>query len=75
MKTFVAALLFFLTTTAPGFAGENLKLNPHLDFNTDSQDGPLITEDGGGISLWQTRLRDHVRRGMLQLQAASAPHG
>jgi hypothetical protein len=43
MKTFVAALLFFLTTTAPGFAGENLKLNPYLDFNTDSQDGPLIT--------------------------------
>jgi hypothetical protein len=31
-------------------AGENLKLNPHLDYSSDSQDGPLITgehmEDG-----------------------------
>lgn len=43
MKPFVAALLFLLITSAPGFAGENLKLNPHLDFDSDSQDGPLIT--------------------------------
>jgi hypothetical protein len=24
-------------------AAENLKLNPHLDYSSDSQDGPLIT--------------------------------
>jgi hypothetical protein len=26
-------------------AGENLRLNPHLDYASDSQDGPLITGD------------------------------
>lgn len=26
-------------------ASDNLKLNPHLDYNSDSQDGPLITGD------------------------------
>ena len=45
MKPFLTALLFLLLSSAPGFAGENLKLNPHLDFNSDSQDGPLITGD------------------------------
>lgn len=29
----------------PGFAAENLKLNPKLDYTSDSQDGPLITGD------------------------------
>jgi hypothetical protein len=27
----------------PAFAGENLQLNPKLDYTSDSQDGPLIT--------------------------------
>jgi len=27
------------------FAADNLKLNPHLDYSSDSQDGPLITGD------------------------------
>ena len=45
MKPFLTALLFLLLSSAQGFAGENLKLNPHLDFNSDSQDGPLITGD------------------------------
>jgi len=27
------------------FAAENLKLNQHLDYSSDSQDGPLITGD------------------------------
>jgi hypothetical protein len=27
------------------FAGDNLKLNPHLDYTSDSLDGPLITGD------------------------------
>ena len=26
-------------------AAENLRLNPHLDYSSDSQDGPLITGD------------------------------
>ncbi len=26
-------------------AGENLKINPRLDYSSDSQDGPLITGD------------------------------
>ncbi|HEV3254893.1 MAG TPA: hypothetical protein VG033_10820 [Candidatus Acidoferrales bacterium] len=26
-------------------AGENLRINPHLDYSSDSQDGPLITGD------------------------------
>jgi thiol-disulfide isomerase/thioredoxin len=29
----------------PAFGGENLKLNPKLDYTSDSQDGPLITGD------------------------------
>lgn len=27
------------------FGADNLKLNPHLDYTSDSQDGPLITGD------------------------------
>jgi hypothetical protein len=45
MKTLLTAFLCVLISAAPGFAGENLKLNPHLDFSSDSQDGPLITGD------------------------------
>jgi hypothetical protein len=30
---------------APAYAAENLKLNEHLDYSSDSQDGPLITGD------------------------------
>jgi predicted transcriptional regulator len=29
----------------PAHAAENLKLNQHLDYSSDSQDGPLITGD------------------------------
>ena len=39
----VIALL--LLSPAALFAGENLKINPHLDYSSDSQDGPLITGD------------------------------
>ena len=35
-------------------AAENLRLNPRLDFSSDSRDGPLITGD---------RLEDGVLRG------------
>ena len=37
----VAALLLVL----PCYSAENLKLNQHLDYSSDSQDGPLITGD------------------------------
>jgi len=36
-------------------AAENLRLNPHLDYSSDSQDGPLITGD---------RLDEGVARGL-----------
>jgi len=39
--TFIALLL--VATAA--FAGDNLKLNPKLDYNSDSLDGPLVTGD------------------------------
>ena len=34
-----------LALTIPAVAAENLKLNQHLDYATDSQDGQLITGD------------------------------
>jgi predicted transcriptional regulator len=45
MKKCVALMVsaFFLGTLA--FAADNLKLNQHLDYSSDSQDGPLITGD------------------------------
>jgi len=39
--SFVLAAAFAL----PARAAENLKLNQHLDYSSDSQDGPLITGD------------------------------
>ena len=39
------ALLGCGTQAAPLRAGENLRLNPRLDYSSDSQDGPLITGD------------------------------
>jgi len=42
-----AYLLFLLLLAAlvPAHAADNLKLNPKLDYNSDSHDGPLITGD------------------------------
>jgi len=34
-----------LAMALPAHAAENLKLNQHLDYTSDSQDGPLITGD------------------------------
>jgi hypothetical protein len=34
-----------LAVTANLRAAENLRLNPRLDYSTDSQEGPLITGD------------------------------
>ena len=39
-------LLFVVIFAAScSFAADNLKLNSHLDYSSDSQDGPLITGD------------------------------
>ena len=45
MKSIVHWIFFVLAMASTVFAGENLKLNPNLDFNSDSQDGPLIRGD------------------------------
>jgi hypothetical protein len=39
----IVALLFALAVST--FAADNLKLNPKLDYSSDSQDGPLIAGD------------------------------
>jgi hypothetical protein len=39
----LAAMMLASMTLA--FGADNLKLNPHLDYTSDSQDGPLITGD------------------------------
>ena len=38
-------LLALVLLALPLWSAENLKLNPHLDYSSDSQDGPLITGD------------------------------
>jgi hypothetical protein len=42
-KKIVRLLALFLLTTPSVFAIENLKLNQHLNYGSDSLDGPLIT--------------------------------
>ncbi len=39
MKNLLALVLLLAT----GLSAQELKLNPHLDYNSDSQDGALIT--------------------------------
>jgi hypothetical protein len=34
-----------LTVSAFSHGAENLRINPRLDYNSDSRDGPLITGD------------------------------
>jgi|SRR5215470_3351610 len=46
MKTFlVLAGAAILVLALPAAAADNLKLNQHLDYSSDSHDGPLITGD------------------------------
>ena len=45
MRSFVVAMSLGTSLHMPARAGENLKLNPKLDYSSDSQDGPLITGD------------------------------
>ena len=44
MTKWLIAFLF-AALAMPAHAAENLKLNQHLDYTSDSQDGPLITGD------------------------------
>jgi len=44
-KLMLALAVGVLALAARSDAAENLKVNPKLDYNTDSQDGPLITGD------------------------------
>ena len=46
MKTFAALVAMTLASLTLSSGADNLKLNPHLDYTRDSQDGPLITGDG-----------------------------
>jgi len=39
------AAIGILTLVAGAQAGDNLRLNSHLDYSSDSEDGPLITGD------------------------------
>jgi len=41
-------LLVLILMAVPLWGAENLKLNSHLDYSSDSQDGPLITGDHMG---------------------------
>jgi thiol-disulfide isomerase/thioredoxin len=43
MKTIIRLLWSLLLSTSTLFAIDNLKLNPHLDYDSDTIDGPLIT--------------------------------
>ena len=38
-------VLSIVLMSAPLWGAENLRLNSHLDYSRDSQDGPLITGD------------------------------
>ena len=38
-------LILWIALSGVAFSGDNLKLNPKLDYSSDSQDGPLITGD------------------------------
>jgi hypothetical protein len=41
----LALAMVMVLLAVPASASDNLKLNPRLDYQTDSQDGPLITGD------------------------------
>ena len=38
-------IVLLLLVSVSLWGSENLKLNPHLDYSSDSQDGPLIIGD------------------------------
>jgi len=44
-KIILGTALGVILFAVSGWAGENLKLNPHMDYSSDSMDGPHITGD------------------------------
>jgi len=77
MKSTVAVALVAagLSVAANLRAADYLRLNQRLNNSSDSQDGPLITGDShrGRDRPGQAQLRFHVRRGLIQFQAAGSP--
>jgi hypothetical protein len=45
INRFVVLLLLFPLLAGVAHSANNLRLNPHLDYSSDSNDGPLITGD------------------------------
>ena len=45
MKKQFLIVLSVIPLSSAALAAENLRLNPKLDYTSDSQDGPLITGD------------------------------
>ena len=45
MKTLALPLMLWATLAVPLRGADNLRLNPRLNYSSDSQDGPLITGD------------------------------
>jgi hypothetical protein len=43
MRTTLFLFTLLAAFLVPAHAADNLKLNPKLDYNSDSNDGPLIT--------------------------------
>ena len=43
MRAFLMTVTLVVGLAGISFAADDLKLNPHLDYTSDSQDGPLIT--------------------------------
>ena len=44
-RKLISVLFAALSTAANLMAADNLRLNPRLNYSSDSQDGPLITGD------------------------------
>lgn len=62
MRAFLMTATLAAGLAATSFAADNLKLNPSLDYTSDSQDGPLITGDHmeAGAASGKPHVRDHV---------------
>jgi hypothetical protein len=60
VRSYLAAVMslfvFLLLAVSPSNAGENLKINPKLDYSSDSNDGPLITGDHMDAGAAQDRV-------------------
>ena len=66
MRAFLITATLVVGLAATTFAADSLKLNPNLDYTSDSQDGPLITgTHGSRRGFRQTFIRDHVWRSLL----------